>query len=432
MICVVICLKKVMEVGGKKLDKDLPNSSDEVLPPHCQPCSNDGELLPAEGFCETCAEYLCDTCYKAHTIPTPSRNHVLLDKKQILRNSFNTKVKPKPSLCTIRCTEHPEEIVKFYCQTHDSVVCGVCALRNHQQPCSCEYIPDLKHVQTYKDTTEYQDILSRMKTIETHADIYIADVGEIQASNDEEIQISLHDIHEFRKAINEYIDRREKELLTTVKQMRDKDQTIRDKHVQDLQTLETDVWKSRTNMSSLQNKTSDLFVTSKQIRQQVIAFEKYLQEHAETYTTPDFTFKRNDDLQRILSSNVTFGTFERSYKARAVALSVATTIRSTLDFKSVKVTRLPKINMKTTGDKFDPAITGFAFLHPNTLLAVDNNNSSLKSVDTTNNTVTSQLSFTSAPFGVALLPGDQAAMAIPEEKRTKWFQQKTGVCVFGP
>ena len=117
MICVVICLKKVMEVGGKKLDKDLPNSSDEVLPPHCQPCSNDGELLPAEGFCETCAEYLCDTCYKAHTIPTPSRNHVLLDKKQILRNSFNTKVKPKPSLCTIRCTEHPEEIVKFYCQT---------------------------------------------------------------------------------------------------------------------------------------------------------------------------------------------------------------------------------------------------------------------------------------------------------------------------
>ena len=139
-----------------------------------------------------------------------------------------------------------------------------------------------------------------MKTIETHADIYIADVGEIQASNDEEIQISLHDIHEFRKAINEYIDRREKELLTTVKQMRDKDQTIRDKHVQDLQTLETDVWKSRTNMSSLQNKTSDLFVTSKQIRQQVIAFEKYLQEHAETYTTPDFTFKRNDDLQRIL------------------------------------------------------------------------------------------------------------------------------------
>ena len=131
-------------------------------------------------------------------------------------------------------------------------------------------------------------------------------------------------------------------------------------------------------------------------------------------------------------SNVTFGTFERSYKARAVALSVATTIRSTLDFKSVKVTRLPKINMKTTGDKFDPAITGFAFLHPNTLLAVDNNNSSLKSVDTTNNTVTSQLSFTSAPFGVALLPGDQAAMAIPEEKRTKWFQQKTGVCVFGP
>jgi len=87
---------------------------------------------------------------------------------------------------------------------------------------------------------------------------------------------------------------------------------------------------------------------------------------------------------------------------------------------------LPDINMKTTGDKHGPWITGLAFLPPNTLIAIDYNNYALKTVDTTTNTVTSQLTFSGQPWDITLLPGDQAAVTIPYKKRLQIISTKDG------
>ena len=412
-----------MEVGGKKPDKDLPKSSDQELPPHCEPCSNEGEHLPAKGFCETCAEHLCETCYKVHTIPKPMRYHVLLDQKHMPLGSSTTKTKPKQSLCTIRCTDHPEEIVKYYCQPHDSVLCGVCAVLEHKT-CAVTYIPDLKYAQAYKETPEYTDLVNRIESVEQNTQAVIIDVSENQTSNEEAIETAIHDIREFRKKINIYIDSREKRLLKDAKEMRQEDRSIQKKLVTDLQTLRAVVGQSKNAMSSHQNEMSDLFVASKQIRQQVTQFEKSLQEYAVENKTPDYTFRKKEDLERILSSNGVLGTIERSYMTRHLPLSMVTDMTSTLDFKSVKLTRLPVIKMKTTGDVYQHRITGLTLLQPNTLLAVDYNNSSLKSVDTTNNTVTSKLSFIGTPWDITLLPGDQAAVTIPDQKQIQVISTK--------
>ena len=74
------------------------------------------------------------------------------------------------------------------------------------------------------------------------------------------------------------------------------------------------------------------------------------------------------------------------------------------------------INMTTAGDKNDLYITGLPYLHPNTLLAVDNNNSSIKSVNIWNDTVKSRLSFTSYPWDITSITGDQADVTIPEDQ----------------
>ena len=417
---------QVMEVDGKKPDIDLPKSSDRELPPHCQPCSNEGKRITAHGYCQTCEEYLCEQCFKVHTIPSPLKYHVLLDKSQMPQRKVDSNAKTKQSICTIRCTKHQEEFVKFLCQSHDVVVCGVCAVLNHQKPCTLEYIPDLTYVQTFTGSTEYKDLLKRLETLEKDVEVCKADVQEKETSIEGKINAAAADIEEFRTEINKYLDRRQQTLLTTAKQMKQDDLSLRKSLVSGLETLHTEIQKAQNKLTSLQNDTSNLFVTSKQIAQQYSEFEKQMKEFASQNTTPYYSFKRDDDLQRILSSNGTVGMLERSTEAHKLPLSFNLPKYSTMDFRKAKVTKLPEINMKTFGDKTDPFITGLTLLHPNTLITIDYWNSALKTVDTTSNVVKSQLTFTGNPWDITLLPVDQAAVTIPEEKEIQIISTKGG------
>ena len=412
-----------MEVGGKKPDTDLLKSSDRESTRQCEPCGTDGKRLAAEGYCLTCKDYLCEACYKAHTVPKPCRNHVLLDKSQMPHDTSDPKAQVKQSPCTSHCINHPEEIVKFFCQSHNSVLCGVCAVLEHKA-CDVQYIPDLKCVQSYNESGEYRDLIDRLKALEKGAQVCISDVGKHEPHNDERVKAALDDICKFRREMNAYLDSREETLFITAKRMKEEDQSIRNDLVQNLQTLQLEFQHSRNKLDNLQNGTSDLFVASKQIHKQIPEFEKALQDYAVQNKSPEYVFKRDEYLQGMLSSCSSLWTLERTYKARPSPVSVTQTMTPTLDFNSAQVTKLPDIDMKTPGDKYNPDITGLVFLHPNTLLAVDWNHSSLKSVNTTNNSVTSQLSFTSRPRDITLLPGDQAAVTLPWEKRIQVISTK--------
>ena len=138
---------------------------------------------------------------------------------------------------------------------------------------------------------------------------------------------------------------------------------------------------------------------SKQIHQQIATFGKGLNKYVTQNTTPGYIFKRDPDLQRIISSNRTLG---RSFEARHLPLSVSPAMTTTLDFRKVSVTQMPDIDMEITGDNRTPWITGLVFLPPTTLIAIYRDNSALKTVDTTTNTVTSQLTFSGKPWGITL------------------------------
>ena len=162
---------------------------------------------------------------------------------------------------------------------------------------------------------------------------------------------------------------------------------------------------------------------SKQIHQQIATFGKGLNKYVTQNTTPGYIFKRDPDLQRIISSNRTLG---RSFEARHLPLSVSPAMTTTLDFRKVSVTQMPDIDMEITGDNRTPWITGLVFLPPTTLIAIYRDNSALKTVDTTSNVVKSQLTFTGNPWDITLLPVDQAAVTIPEEKEIQIISTKDG------
>ena len=113
---------------------------------HCSPCNRDNMFHDAAGYCIECSEYFCETCIKHHRNLKITKNHTLQDRRQM------PKVKNQiPDEETIEiCTDHPEELVRYFCMDHDIPTCGVCATLDHRVCRDVVYIPDIKCKETNK------------------------------------------------------------------------------------------------------------------------------------------------------------------------------------------------------------------------------------------------------------------------------------------
>ena len=418
-----------MEVGGKTPDRDVSLSSDQ-WPPDCHPCSSDGKRIQAEGYCETCNDFLCETCYKAHTIPKGYRHHVLLDKSSMPHSAAESQREPNRGACTLPCPDHNNKIIEYYCPVHDSVVCCVCAVLKHKS-CTVNYIPNLDKALTYQDSAEYRQLRTELDNIHKDVTVSIDDVKENKKSIGHTIKAQLDNIRQFKMDVIAYADKREKELLAQGRQFEQEDTAMMQTLKEDLVSLKEDIESSTYKLTSLQNETCNLFAASNQTCQMVSVFHGTLTELMAKNKTPDYCFKRDDALQQMMSSNGTFGKFERSYQTRHIPLSVPPSMSSVLDIKTDSVTKLPAINTRTPSDKRTSWITGLTLLHPGTLLAADFYNTTLKEIDVTTNTVTSQLSLTSEPGDITLLPGDQAAVTLPGEKKIQFISTKGRLSCLG-
>lgn len=113
----------------------------------CDSCEESGD--PAVTYCSECREFLCQLCSAAHKRMKRTSKHDLMCFLD--RNTF-TSLKPKE----FRCTEpkHEEEILKFYCETCQQLVCRDCILIKHKDHKHADLATVAKH-----QRQELKDIL---------------------------------------------------------------------------------------------------------------------------------------------------------------------------------------------------------------------------------------------------------------------------------
>ena len=85
------------------------------------------------------------------------------------------------------------------------------------------------------------------------------------------------------------------------------------------------------------------------------------------------------------------------------------------DFTKVKLNRQSDINVKSPTDKRDCYITDLAMLPSDLLLLTDSMNQSVKLADPASGQLLDQLQLPGRPHGMCLLPGDRAAVTIPDK-----------------
>jgi len=86
-----------------------------------------------------------------------------------------------------------------------------------------------------------------------------------------------------------------------------------------------------------------------------------------------------------------------------------------IDFMKVKLSRNADINIKSATDRCGCFITDMAVLPGDLLLLADGWNQSLKLADPTSGQLLDQLQLPCKPWGLCLLPGDRAAVTIPDK-----------------
>ncbi|XP_052770854.1 uncharacterized protein LOC128210546 [Mya arenaria] len=93
----------------------------------CQPCSEDGKEISAEGLCTDCEEYLCLTCFNAHCIPRCYRGHTILKNEQIKTTGSDVDhVQSRSSTHSEYCSLHKHKLLTHFCEGHQELCCESC------------------------------------------------------------------------------------------------------------------------------------------------------------------------------------------------------------------------------------------------------------------------------------------------------------------
>ena len=89
-------------------------------------CENGLDENDAVARCLDCNTYLCDSCWSQHEKMVMSRKHKTVSLSEI--RDAGEKCLQKPHYCT----EHEAEVLKLYCKTCSTAICGDCTYVEHR------------------------------------------------------------------------------------------------------------------------------------------------------------------------------------------------------------------------------------------------------------------------------------------------------------
>lgn len=226
---------------------------------HCEFCQKDGKWnQSAAGFCEECVTFFCSTCLKYHEKFHP--NHV----KQVQENL-------PMDLYSEKCPKHPEEMIKFFCQSCETTACATCKVSNHNQ---CDKIFHLQKL--IKEFEKEKELSYVENNLELAADVTVEVEGIILCCKNEidqyksEAKTSLQDD---RNGMNSRFDHTEQEI----EKIEASDLSKVDIEEEKLGVIKTDIHKLKLDIKKSLDSLSDskLFLTTKRAK---IQSEKVLED----------------------------------------------------------------------------------------------------------------------------------------------------------
>jgi BMFP domain-containing protein YqiC len=375
----------------------------------CRPCQRDDETVHAEGYCETCNEFICSSCITAHRKLASTKSHMIKSRDEM--PTYQAESDP----CTELCDVHVNEIVKFYCQQHDSVGCGDCMVLNHTS-CNVKLVSDVSS--NYDNSDDLFGIKHRLDHLRKNIASCEKEIkGSLETA--EEIKTNtIREIKRFRKEIEDYLNKMEEDLLQKVDEMSASDFSTQRKLQDQCNALARDIEEFENKLDKCKDNVNSLFVASKSVRESLHKCEKMNEEISSKSKINTFKFIPSEYINNLKTRNECLGKINIQVKRFAGQCKGT--------FIGTRTCFVQKLNIKAKHDR-DCFIKDMAVMSEDEILCADWKNSSLKVLNHRKGKITSTLQLSTSPAGVTTITPSSAAATLPMKNKILFLTTQSGL-----
>ncbi|XP_063448461.1 E3 ubiquitin-protein ligase TRIM45-like [Mytilus trossulus] len=371
----------------------------------CDPCSEADKSLTATRYCSDCEERLCTECAESHCRFKAFKSHHVIDLSSIGSTILMSAKK--------HCNVHSEMLLDYYCTDHDIVCCRACISNEHR---ICRNVLPLELAsKDVKKSALFNDVMEDM----THLITTLNALDNNRQSNLQSMEESKSTITKKIRAVKskflKHIDDLERELTTTLSSLQRKHEMEINKQKQEISQVLVNVIENKNEMDFLRDHGSknQLFIFLRQQVTNIHSAEAKIQQIVSDSQEFNITFdeKKDGKLESLGSLLEYVQPCQVQYKPKKFqqAHIKAEPMKNILGFEKDTVL---KLNTNVVNNPFSVSVTN------NNKLLITNIASSnpklyvyrdCKDYET-------EIAFSSAPDGVAVIPGtDRAVITLPSE-----------------
>jgi len=211
-----------------------------------------------------------------------------------------------------RCLQHPEEELKFFCDTHDTACCMACTvlLHNQHNQCTVVYIPDV--AKDYKTGPEYLQLTGELNKTQQLAAKHVKDIEEKIKKVDQLKTEEKTKLEKYRTEIKQFVDKRIDELTSNVEQLQDQDKDLLKDQLTKTKKITSTVTTNKTKLQACEQTPIALFTESKHARKVVAQLQVNLADIAAKTKYQVYSVRKDAQTAEVLKNKAALATIELS------------------------------------------------------------------------------------------------------------------------
>ena len=171
----------------------------------------------ATSFCVNCCEFLCEPCEKHHRSARKTQKHEILNMAEKKKENDICSLQRVFTIPPVPCPTHSDEVLKFYCEKCEELICRDCRDIDHDSHRSeCRLVENVaaKEMESLKNCAkDGPNAVTVLKSAINKCELAIARVESRKNEVDDTICKSLNSVREVLLARNEEIRMRKTKSL---------------------------------------------------------------------------------------------------------------------------------------------------------------------------------------------------------------------------
>ena len=322
--------------------------SDAVYTHPCEPCDYRGVNREAITFCRNCKEYMCHLCTESHKSQKISRNHKLLDVKDM--SGMQTSTVSDSFIMSCDCGQTSP--ITHYCIEHTHTFCTNCKILKHRK---YQSITIGEKIKSFSEN-QLKEIIQRVVRLKKEMDSFIrnrtTDLKHVQTMTAQ----CKSDIHTFRKELNSYLDILEDKVVKESEVHEAKFKQEISRHIETCSSTLKSLTADKTLLVEAQttSKKANMFAAHHKVSHRIESYESLLNDFKQESISPDLTFKSNEELRNLLKTVKELGqlTGQITHKSSQNTNTL---------FTELAVDSSRKVNIQLSSDSYCPYIAGSTF-----------------------------------------------------------------------